>query len=249
MITQDIYPGLGIRTNGADVMVKTKLIDWDPLYKESFVKDFKKSVSVKAFIQARVGSTRLPNKIYEDINGAPMLWHTVSRAKQCQLIDDVIVISPQILPELPDNIKGFAWNGPENDVLGRYAAALKEHHCDYVVRLTSDCPLLDPFLIDYVISQGIGHDYCSNVMVSTFPDGMDAEIMSNDVLNGLDQYVKSEKDREHVTTHIRNDPFVQSGLDIVSIQSVKDYSYIKLSVDTEDDLEYVKKVDKELCRI
>lgn len=230
-------------------MVKTKFIQWDPVHKRSLVQDPIKTVSVNAFIQARVDSTRLPGKIYKDINGAPMLWHTVNRVKQSKLIDEVVIISPKVLPELPDNVKGFAFDGPEDDVLARYAAAAKEYPCDYIVRITSDCPLLDPYLIDYVISEGIGNDYCSNVLPCTFPDGMDTEIISRACLNSINEFAVAGFDREHVTTYIRNDPFIQSGLKIVSIQSVQDYSYLKLSVDTDDDLNFVRKVEKELCQI
>lgn len=230
-------------------MVKTKLIEWDPVIRHSLLKDCKKTVSVNAFIQARVDSTRLPNKIYQDINGASMLWHTVSRAKQCKLIDEVFVISPKELPEIPENVKGFVYDGAENDVLGRYDAALKKFPCDYVVRLTSDCPLLDPYLIDFIIYNGIGYDYCSNVIPSTFPDGMDAEIMSYATLKTLNLKASKPFDREHVTTYIRNSPHIQSQLKIVSVQCESDLSYIKLSVDTEADLNYVRRVDRELCAI
>lgn len=230
-------------------MVKTKLLDWDPVYRKPFVKDFKKSVSVKAFIQAREDSTRLPGKIYKDINGAPMLWHVIDKAKQCRLLDDVIIISPKILPELPEDIKDFVWVGPQEDVLSRYWHALQKFPCDYVVRLTSDCPLLDPNLIDCVISESIGHDYGTNVLPCTFPNGLDVEVISTRTLNNLNTLAKSNSDREHVTTYIRDSPAVQAEIDVISIQSMKDYSYIKVSVDTEEDLEYVRKVEKELCQI
>lgn len=225
-------------------MVKTKLITWN---RKPLIKNFKKTKKVFAFIQARQGSTRLPNKIYEDINGAPMLWHTVSRAKECKLLDDVIVVSPQALPELPENVKGFVFDGDEQDVLGRYVAALKAYPCDYVVRLTSDCPLLDPHLIDYVISQSLEADYGTNVLPCTFPDGLDTEVISADTLKVLDKFAIKLFDREHVTTYIRNDPYVQSGLKIVSIQNMDDLSYVKISVDTQEDLDYVRKIEKELC--
>lgn len=229
-------------------MVKTRLINWN---RKPLIKDFKKTKTVKAFIQARQGSKRLPNKIYEDINGAPMLWHVISRAKECKLIDDVIIVAPKILPEIPDGIKGFAWiTGSEDDVLGRYAQALEKHPCDYVVRLTADCPLLDSHLIDYVISQALlfDADYASNVLPATFPDGLDTEVISANTLMAVNCLAMSAFDREHVTTYIRNDPKSQVDMNIVSIQNMEDLSYIKISVDTQEDLDNVRRIEKECQR-
>lgn len=228
-------------------MIKTITIDWSLSNRRELIKPFKTKDVIYAFIQARTGSKRFPNKIYQDINGAPMLWHTVNAAKQCSLLDDVIIISPGELPELPEGIKGFAYKGSETNVLSRYIAALDAFPCDYVVRLTSDCPLLDHFLIDFIIGCSLGYDYGSNVLECTFPDGMDAEVISAKTFRLLDKYAITDYDREHVTTCLRNNQAIQNRFDIVSIITYKNQSSLKLSVDTESDLKYVKEIENRLC--
>lgn len=173
-----------------------------------------------------------------------MLFHTISRAKEASLIDDVIVICPEELPDVPTGIDQFIFSGDESDVLGRYHAALKRYPCDYIVRLTSDCPLLDPNLIDLAVHSAMDHDYCSNVLVPTFPDGLDVEVISADTIKMLHRDADKPYDREHVTTMIRNNSYIQRDMDLVSIESEKDYSYIKISVDTAEDLDRVREYEK-----
>jgi len=201
---------------------------------------------VLAFIQARTGSKRFPNKIYADINGQTMISHVISRVKQSKLVNDVIVVSPTPL-HLPEGTKSFVYSGPEDDVLGRYIAALNEYPCDYVVRITADCPLIDPNLIDRIVYETFGYDYGSNVLVLTFPDGVDTEVISAKTLRRLNDEVKEAHLREHVTLSLRENPFIQSELKLVSVESTKDYSYIKISVDHEEDLERVRKLMEDGC--
>lgn len=205
----------------------------------------KPNIKVFAFIQARQTSTRFPNKIYQEFNGVPLLYHTISRAKESKFIDDVIVCSPEKLPHLPEGTKSYVHWGDENDVLDRYAGCLVFNPCDYVVRLTSDCPLLDPNLIDFVIYQAItaSADYCSNVMKLTFPDGLDTEVIKSSFLKFLGGSVKSRYHREHVTSLIRDNKSLQEEFNCVSIENCEDLSNIKMSVDTKEDLENLRKWD------
>lgn len=202
---------------------------------------------VLAFIQARETSQRFPQKIYEEMNGAPILFHVISRAKEAKLIDDVIVLSPRPLSNLPDNIKesvcGQCTKDWEcRDVLGEYYWCLKKNPCDYVVRLTSDCPLLDPYLIDYIVHQAIktSADYCSNVMKLTFPDGVDTEVIKSTFLQFLHSSAKSPYNREHVTTLIRDSKDLQNSFNCVSIENDVDLSKTKISIDTKEDLDFIK---------
>lgn len=180
-----------------------------------------------------------------DLNGAPLLYHVIARAKEASLLDDVVVVSPAPL-ELPDGVQGFVYDKDENDVLGRYAACLKAYPCDSVVRLTADCPLLDPHLIDAVVALGQEASYASNVVRLTFPDGMDAEIMSAKMLDFLDFAVKDRRHREHVTSIIRESKEWLDHFDVVSVENMTNYSDLKLSVDTEEDLERVRKTERRL---
>lgn len=201
-----------------------------------------------AFLQARRTSKRFPDKIYQELNGAPVLFHAIARAKEATLVDQVVVIAPHELPDIPEGVGYFVWDeGDEGDVLGRFAAAAQEYRPDYIVRLTADCPLLDPHLIDAVVHHAVGQDYVSNVLNTlTFPDGVDVEVFPRAMIHLLDQSVNGAFDREHVTTVLRNNPTVQESFEMTSIQSFEDYSGIKISIDTEADLRRLRAMEKRL---
>lgn len=225
-------------------MIRTVKVNWHPLERRPLVKNPSKGRGVvHAFIQARLSSKRFPRKIYEDLNGAPLLYHVVSQALSCKLIDRVVVCSPHELPDVPDNVDQFIYGGEESDVLGRYVACFNEFPCEYIVRLTADCPLLDPYLIDFIIENAFGSDYCSNVMKLTFPDGVDTEVLSASCLKAIDKFSAG---REHVTTILRESEVWQRFFEIVSVESPKDYSKMKISVDTKTDLENVRKIERKL---
>lgn len=201
-----------------------------------------------AFLQARRTSTRLPDKIYKELNGAPILFHAVARAKEATLIDDVVIVSPHELPEVPEGVGYFVWDGDEMDVLGRFAAAARSYNPDYIVRLTSDCPLLDPHLIDAVVHHAISTDYCSNVIRPTFPDGVDVEVISRAMLSRLDQMLGAKRHREHVTIALREMAAENPDLPLAmcSIESFDDYSKMKWSVDDEKDFRRVCAIERSL---
>lgn len=171
-----------------------------------------------------------------------MLFHAIARAKEALTVDDVIVASPHELPELPIGIRGYVHEGSESDVLGRYYACLKKYPAAYIVRLTSDCPLLDPGMIDTIVSwtTHLKADYGSNLLPSTFPDGLDVEVISARLLEYLHENATEPSDREHVTIRLRRDPVLQDQFSIFNLASITDYSGIKLSVDTKEDLERVR---------
>ena len=200
-----------------------------------------------AFLQARRTSTRLPDKIYKDLNGAPVLYHAINRAKVAGLVDDVIIVSPHELPDVPEGVDCFVWReGSESDVLGRFHAAANLYKPDYVVRLTADCPLLDPHLIDYVVDHAKGFDYCSNVLAPTFPDGVDVEVVPVETLTLLNKVVTNPYHREHVFTMLRGMMPDPKPFKFCSVESAINYSHIKISVDTKEDLEKVRALEPEL---
>lgn len=171
-----------------------------------------------------------------------MLFHAIARAKEAELVDDVLVASPHVLPDLPVGIREFVFNGDESDVLGRYHACLEANPAAYIVRLTSDCPLLDPGMIDTIVAWTLSSkaDYGSNLLPATFPDGFDVEVISSKLLQWLHENATDPADREHVTWRLRRDPKLQSELKIFNLSGLLDYSDIKLSVDTKEDLERVR---------
>ena len=132
--------------------------------------------------------------------------------------------------------------GSEDDVLERYQKACKELDADYMTRITSDCPLIPPFIISkhIIIANKYKYDYISNVHpeVRMSPDGWDCEVMSKDILDWTFKEAKEKTDREHVTTYIRSDP--PKWAKIANVLGHAEFSHLKLSVDTQEDLDFVR---------
>lgn len=165
-------------------------------------------------VQARVGGTRLPRKVLEDVEGQPMICRVMERASRAKLPGRIIVA----IPDTPENDEleslciqqGWRYiRGPEEDVLGRYAKAVRsvrgKFQADPIVRITADCPLIDYGVIDGVIRMYLqgGYDYVSNNLEPTFPHGLDVECFSRQALLKADSVAEAKMDREHVTEFIR----------------------------------------------
>lgn len=227
-------------------MVKRIKVDWSLGNKKPLARNLHKKDKVFALIQARKTSTRFPDKIYSEINGCPMIYHVIDRVEQAELVDKTIVASPHRLDDLPFGTNTFIYEEDENDVLSRFYWASKINPADYYVRVTSDCPMLDPHLIDFVVYSAVNAsaDYCSNVMSFTFPDGLDTEVLNRKTLQLLHQSVNAPQFREHVTLAIRENPLLQKELNCVSVENKTDLSGIKISVDTKEDLERVREMEK-----
>ena len=163
-----------------------------------------------AIVQARMGSSRLPNKVMLPICGKPMIGHILDRLSKSQELDEIILATSDNDANSPliDYVKGLGFDveiGSEVDVLQRYLDAALNRKADVVVRITGDCPLVDPLLVDEAIRDFKTEeiDYLSNVNVPTFPDGLDIEVFSYSALlkSSLDDLTSSQ--REHVTLHLR----------------------------------------------
>jgi len=166
-----------------------------------------------AIVQARMGSTRLPGKVMKPINGVPMIEILLKRLAKSNRIDQVIVATSasEINQPLIDHVRGLSFVcelGSETDVLNRYVNAAKKHQADVVVRITGDCPLVDPVLVDDCIAaffaQGV--DYLSNIDPPTYPDGLDIEVMKFFALERAQLESSDPFDHEHVTPFIRTSP-------------------------------------------
>jgi len=182
-----------------------------------------------------------------DLAGRPMLAQQLSRLKKCQLADDIIVATTKSAEDRP--IVGLArqecvgcFRGSEQDVLSRYVGAAMNSHADVVVRITADCPLVDPEITDKVISELIDHrtdcDYASNVLRRTFPRGLDVEAMFIDTLRRMDRLSQSKPAREHVTIFLRSerpDLFITR-----SVEDQENNANLRWTVDTEQDLKFVR---------
>lgn len=226
----------------------------DPFY--HFLRESKMQIKkVVIAIQARSTSRRFPRKVYELIAGKPMLSHVVERCKESQKYQNAfthmngIGVHVVVLCPWDDPIKKDFGNqyqiieGPEDDVLGRYQLCAEKLSADYIVRITSDCPLISPYVITKMIKVATINeaDYVSNVFpeVRTVCDGHDCEVISARALKWAHENAKDPRDREHVTTFIRHSAPANE-FRILHVIGHQNLSRIKLSVDTPEDLERVR---------
>lgn len=199
-----------------------------------------------AIIQARMGSTRLPGKVLAEIAGHPMLWHVVQRARRAPLVDQVLVATSTAASD--DALA--AWceqnfipvvRGSEEDVLDRFYQAALQHGATTVVRITADCPLIDPQVLDKVIRRFQQGDvaYATNGIRYTYPDGLDTEVFSFAALEAAWRDASKPSEREHVTPYLRNGSFA-----IANVENETDLSpqNLRWTVDEPADLEFVRGV-------
>jgi len=200
-------------------------------------------------IQARMASTRLPGKVLMDVAGRPMLAQQLRRLKQCALADDIIVatttnITDDPVAELAHSEQVGCFRGSEQDVLSRYVGAAREAKAEVIIRVTADCPLIDPQITDRVIQELTDHemecDYASNVLHRTYPRGMDAEAFFWDTLLRIDRLAKSQSAREHVTIAVRSE---RPELFLCrSVEEAQNNSDLRWTVDTAADLDFLRRL-------
>lgn len=196
--------------------------------------------------QARMSSTRLPGKTLMDLGGKPVIDHVLRRAGRAKLVDDVWVAttidsSDDILVEHLNNLGVRYVRGSLDDVLARYVLAAEASHADTIVRITCDCPLIDPEVIGVVVAQyreAAKVDYCSNTLLRTYPIGMDTEVFSRAALERAHREAAQPHEREHVTPYIYQHPELFQ-LRNVSDAVFADWADMRLTVDEATDLEFV----------
>jgi spore coat polysaccharide biosynthesis protein SpsF len=205
---------------------------------------------ITAIVQARMGSTRLPGKVLAEICGRPLLWHVVDRLNRAEMLGEVVVAtsdSPQDDPieELcKDNgIKCF--RGSEEDVLDRYYQAAKHFGSDIIARITADCPMIDPSVLDKIIEVYLRGecDYASNTVDRTYPDGLDAEVLSFGALERAWIESRLPSEREHVTPYIWKNP---DRFKICHVKQEENMSRLRWTVDEAEDLAFVRTVYRHL---
>ncbi len=201
---------------------------------------------ITVIIQARMGSTRLPNKVLKDLCGKPVLWHIVDRLKHSKYISDII-IATTILPE-DDAIQKFCdennlkyYRGSSENVLSRYYEAAKKYEAEIVIRITSDCPVIDPVLLDEMIADYTlsNIDYMSNSLLRTFPRGLDAEIFTFKALEKTYNEASKQYELEHVTPYIYQHPELFT---LKNFVNVTDYSFHRWTLDTDDDYKLLQEI-------
>lgn len=203
-------------------------------------------MNVVAVVQARMGSTRLPGKILKKVNGKTLLDYQMERVEQSKLIDKIVIATT--VKESDQPIVDFClkrnidyYRGSEDDVLSRYYEAAHEFKADIIVRLTSDCPIIDPEVIDKVIQFYLENqsklDYVSNTIDRTYPRGLDTEVFSLEALNKAYNKATHPRDREHVTAYFYTNP---EKFRIGSFNEGPNYSEYRWTVDTEEDFKLIE---------
>jgi spore coat polysaccharide biosynthesis protein SpsF (cytidylyltransferase family) len=204
---------------------------------------------VYVLIQARMDSKRLPGKVLKKIKGKTLIEILLDRLRKSKRPDKLIVLtstsqSDDVLANYLKNKSITYFRGDENDVLDRYYSAVKKYPCDYVVRITGDCPLVDPNLLDQLIELALNTDadYCSNVFYESFPDGQDIEVFKYNVLRKAWQEAKLLSEREHVTPYIIKNTDVKGGglFTAQAYESDSDYSNVRMTVDTLSDFNTIR---------
>jgi spore coat polysaccharide biosynthesis protein SpsF (cytidylyltransferase family) len=204
-----------------------------------------------AVIQARMGSTRLPGKTLADLVGRPVLWHVVQRTRRARRVDEVVVATSTVPTD--DPLERFCsqagipvFRGSENDVLDRVYQAAREHRADAVVRVTGDCPLIDPDVINRVLELHAGgdYDYVSNVIHYTYPDGLDVEALGMTTLTRAWQEAAKPSEREHVTSYVRFSEKFRT-FNVAHEPDLSPLGY-RWSIDEPGDLDMVRRIYVEL---
>ncbi len=205
-----------------------------------------------AIIQARIGSTRLPGKVLRDLGGTTVLHRVVDRVRRFTLVDDVLVATSDQAAD--DSIVNecrridVAWfRGSEEDVLDRFIGAAQSVDASVCVRLTADCPLLDPGVSDTIISVFLeadgGADYASNKIPQSFPRGLDTEVFSIHALERAAREARRRYERAHVTPYIYRHP---EKFSLISVTSDVDRADWRWTIDTAEDLDFVREIYRRL---
>lgn len=196
-------------------------------------------------VQARMGSTRLPNKVMKPIGGTPMIELLLSRLARAREVDQIVVatsIDPRNQP-LADHVRALGFQcvaGSENDVMARYIQAARACEADVIVRVTGDCPLVDPEVVDEAIRTFRSHavDYFSNIVPPSYPDGLDTEVFTLSALERAASETSSDYDHEHVTTYLR-----ESGrFKTASMTCEQNLASLRWTVDDPADLDVIEAV-------
>ena len=206
-------------------------------------------VKTSLITQARSGSTRLPGKILKKINDESLLEIHLKRLNKCNNVSNIIVATTD-KPEdkvIYDYAIDWGFNsfrGSESDLLDRFYQAVKHEKPDWIVRVTSDCPLIDPILIDKLINFAHSNniDYCSNILIENFPDGQDIEVFKYSALEIAWKNAKLFSEREHVTPYIRNNSDFKGAslFTALNYSCNSNYSMIRMTVDESRDFDLIK---------
>ncbi len=195
-----------------------------------------------------MSSTRLPGKVLRPLLGQPMLARQIERVRRAEGIELVVATSdrPSDAPivALCESLAVDCFRGPLDDVLERFVGAIRGRRGDPIIRITGDCPLADPVLIEEVLGRhrAGGVDYTSNVLERHLPDGLDVEVIEREALRKASREAVDPADREHVTRYVHRRPGRFRLRSVRHAAESEDLSAFRFTVDVEDDLRFVRAV-------
>lgn len=199
-----------------------------------------------AIIQARSGSARLPDKVLLKVMGKTILEYVLERIGKAKNIEGIIVATTQKeedarIVDLVESLGVKTYRGPDEDVLDRYYQAARSFRIKHIIRITADCPLIDPWIIDNVIEMYFKSkaDYCSNTLKETFPDGEDVEVLNFNALYSAWKNTRLLSEREHVTPYIKKNSDM---FKLVNFENNIDLSNKRWTLDTKEDFEFIKAI-------
>ena len=208
-------------------------------------------MNMLAIIQARMGSTRLPGKVLLPLGDKTILEHVVARVGQSARISGLVVATTVgkedlAIVKLCAGMGVSVYCGAEDDVLDRFYQAARLFKADHIVRVTADCPLLDPEVLDAVIAlhREEAGDYTTNTLKATFPDGLDVEVMTWNALKTAWEQAGLASEREHVTPYIRKHP---ERFTLSNLECPQDLGAKRWTVDTAEDYEFVRIIYQQLA--
>lgn len=215
----------------------------------------KAKLSFVAIVQARMASTRLPGKVLKIVKRKPLLEHLIDRLRFSKHIDKIVIATSvskkdDAIEKLGKKLGVECFRGSENDVLDRYYQAAVEYDADVIVRITADCPVIDPVIVDKMINSYkkrlSEYDYFSNVFPKrTYPRGLDVEMFTFDALKEAWKNAVKKPDREHVTPYIYMHP---EKFRIFNYKDKRDFSMYRWTVDTSEDLKLIREIYNALYR-
>lgn len=196
-------------------------------------------------IQARMGSTRLPGKVMELLDGEnASILYTINQLKSCKLIDKIIVATTtnsedDVVDKFVSDLGIDVFRGDSDNVLSRYYQCAKKYSLSSILRVTADCPLIDPLIVDHGISLFFNNkcDYVTNTFPRTFPDGNETEVFSFKSLETAFQFAILPSEKEHVTPYFRNN---KEKFTILNFTNERDISHLRWTLDYEVDLKLIK---------
>ena len=212
-------------------------------------------MKIVGITQVRLKSSRLPEKILMEVANSTLLDIHLERLKKARLLDEICVATTKTpnnnsIENIVKRQKVSLSYGSEHDVLDRYYKAAIKMKADYIVRVTSDCPLIDPILIDKIVKSSLEKnvDYYSNILIEDFPDGQDIEVIKIDALEKAWKYGKLPHHREHVTTYIKENCTFNNGKLFTSgnHQCPENYNHVRLTVDYIEDYYVIKDLINDL---